>query len=273
MKKTLLLVGALCVLGTTAFGATSFGSEVRAIDYKDGTDKIEYTIANGSTEITENLKFYFDVDLDTEYAGSDRDKYWDTDWRLGYTMPEEVAGHELTVSYEIDADFDYKKDSIAGADPSSFASDIRFEFAKDNYYVAPSFNFSDSKVDDGYFQIDFAFSAAGPFGTSIWLESYNYFNKDGLEDFDTDLEIYVSKTVPFYGVNLKPELGFEGYNLMTEAKKDLATYASLRVDKTFDVAEGFKVTPYAAYTHYRGADSQSYDAKYSEIGVETSVTF
>lgn len=275
MKKTLLLVGALCVLGTTAFGATKINSEIRVIDAKNGTDKIEYTIAEGNTDIAENLKFYFDVDLDTEYAGSNRDKYWDTDWRLGYTVPQEILDHKLTVSYEIDADFDYAKDSIKGADASSFASDIRFEFAKDNYYIAPSFNFSDSKMDDGYLQLDVAFSAAGPLGTDVWFESYNYFDQKGHETWETDLEIYVSKTIPFYGINLKPELGYEGYSLMTAAKKDSSVYVQFRVDKSFDVSEGFVVTPYAQYVDYTRLDntSGSADKISTEFGVETTMKF
>lgn len=273
MKKTLLFLGALTILGTTAFGATSINSEIRAIDYKDATDKIEYTLAEGSTDIAENLKFYFDVDLDTEYNDSGRDKQWDTDWRLGYTMPEEVAGHKLTVSYEIDYDYNYDTTAATyDGDKDSLAHDLRFEFAKDNYYIAPSYNYDDDK-GKGYFQLDFAFSAAGPLGTSVWVESYNYFNKDGLEDFDTDLEIYVKKSIPFYGVNIKPELALEGYNFLTEAKRDVAFYASLRVDKTFDVAEGFAVTPYVAFTDYKGVDSNSTDSEYYEFGIETSVKF
>ena len=266
MKKTLLLVGALCVLGTTAFGATSFGSEFRAIDYQNGgTDKIEYTLANGSTDIAENLKFYFDVDLDTEYNGSNRDKYWDTDWRLAYTMPQEVLNHTLTVSYEADYDYNYA-DGVA--DDDSLGHELRFKFAKDNYFVAPMYTYDDDS-EEGNFELDFGFSAAGPLGTSVWVESYNYFDKDGHEDFDTDLEIYVDRTIPFYGVNLKPELGFEGYNMLDEVNDDISVYAQLRIDKTFEVAEGFAATPYVAYTNYNG----NVEDEYYEFGIETSVKF
>lgn len=270
MKKTLLLVGALCVLGTTAFGATKVNSEIRVIDAKNGTDKIEYTIAEGKTDIAENIKFAFDLDLDTEYAGSDRGKYVDSDWRLEYAVPQEVLDHKLTVSYELDYDYD-----VDGEEEAWLANDLRFEFAKDNYYIAPSYNY-DNGIDDDYLQLDVAFGATGPLGTDIWLESYNYFDKDGLETWDTDLEIYISKTIPFYGINLKPELGYEGYNLITTDATDESVYVQFRVDKSFDVAEGFVVTPYAQYVDYTRIDKtsgNSFDRISTEFGVETTMKF
>jgi len=268
MKKTLLLVGALCVLGTTAFGATKINSEIRAIEYRNGgADKIEYTIAEGKTDITENIKFAFDLDLDTEYNSSDRGKYIDSDWRLEYAVPQEVLGHNLTVSYELDYDYD-----VDAEEEAWLANDLRFEFAKDNYYIAPSYNY-DNGADDDYLQLDVAFSADGPLGTSVWVESYNYFDKDGLETWDTDLEIYVSKTIPFYGINLKPELGYEGYNLITKDETNESVYVQIRVDKSFDLAEGFVVTPYAAYTDYTTIAEGSADDIYTEFGVETTYRF
>ena len=268
MKKTLLLVGALCVLGTTAFGATKVNSEIRVIEYKNGAaDKIEYTIAEGKTDIAENIKFAFDLDLDTEYNSSDRKKYIDSDWRLEYAVPEEVLGHNLTVSYELDYET-YTDDY----DDNGIDHDLRFEFAKDNYYIAPSYNYNNG-IDDDYLQVDVAFGATGPLGTDVWFESYNYFDKEGSDTWETDLEIYVSKTVPFYGINLKPELGFEGYDMMTDGNEDVSVYAQLRVDKSFDVLEGFVVTPYAAYTDYDAIVDGSTNDIYTEFGVETTYKF
>ena len=107
----------------------------------------------------------------------------------------------------------------------------------------------------------------------VWFESYNYFDKEGSDTWETDLEIYVSKTVPFYGINLKPELGFEGYDMMTDGNEDVSVYAQLRVDKSFDVLEGFVVTPYAAYTDYDAIVDGSTNDIYTEFGVETTYKF
>lgn len=266
MKKTLLLVGALCVLGTTAFGATSIGSEVRAIDYKNGTDKTEYTIANGSTDVAENVKFYFDVDLDTEYNSSNRDKFWDTDWRIQYNVPQEVLGHNLAVSYELDYDYDH---DVTVEDSTQEKHEVRFAFSKDNYTVAPMV-VNNGITDETYLELDVYIYNDAPLGMSFDVYSYNYFGRDGHGEFDTDLEMYLYKKVPFHGINLKPSFGFEGYGLINEeASENLSVYAQLRIDKTFEIAEGFKATPYVAYTNYNG----DWNETYTEFGIETSVKF
>lgn len=273
MKKLLLVLGTLFVLGTSSFGAGKVGSEIRAIDYKDGSDKIEYTIANGSVNLSENVKFYFDVDLDTELRGEATRRYWDTDWRLAYNLPEKVAGHNLNISYEYDYDYDHKshynskKETWSTVGSKKRQHDLRFQFNGENYYVAPSLNY-DEITKDTYGQWDMYVNQKLAFGIEVDTYSYFYFNRDGYNAFEVDLESYVSRKFTVATINIKPELGYEAYQVLDDEVEDNSAYWMVRVDRNFDFGE-LRVVPYVSYVDYTG----DYEDNYYEAGIETTIKF
>lgn len=261
MKKLLLILGTLFILGVSSFGAGVVNSEIRMLDYKDGSDRIEYTLAKGSVNLSENVKFYFDVDLDTGFGDSKR-RLWDTDWRLSYNLPEKIAGHSLNISYEYDYDYNHLTET------STYRQhDLRFQFNGESYYIAPSMNYRE-KEKDYYAQWDMYINQRLAFGIEVDTFSYFYFNRVGYEAFEIDLESYISRIFTISTINIKPELGYEAYNMLDNDIKDNSIYWMLRLDKNFKFGQ-LRLVPYVSYVDYSG----DYDDNYYETGIETRFRF
>jgi len=195
--------GSLC-----AGELTSFKSEVKLNDYKEGAQKTEGTLAIGSYKINDTFKFLFDVDKDyTAKDASDDDSVdkegWDTQFAIAQSVGS-VAGMDMSLYYFVRYDASWEADT--GADSSYTAQyifspvfDTSIKIADNDYYLTIELWGQGGESDGGSlqdvsgFETNFYFGGPLSDNWSFDLAWYNFDYYDGEEyDYQIGTEDYLT---------------------------------------------------------------------------------
>ena len=205
---------ALSLASTSAFAGelTSFKSEVKLNDYKEGAQKTEGTLAVGTYKINDTFSFHFDVDKDyTAKNKASEDSVategWDTQFYISQSAGS-FAGMDLSLNYFVRYDASWEADT--GANSSYTAQyifspvfDTSIKIADNDYYFTIELWGQGGESDKGSLQdvsgAETNFYFGGPLSDnwSFDLAWYNfdYYNTDTDEyDYQIGTEDYLTYT-------------------------------------------------------------------------------
>ena len=279
-KRSIILLAGLLALGTTSFAFEgvngSFIHEFRLEDNNRAEGKnVEWTLAKGKVNLSERIRFDFDIDKDLYLKGDGHSKDlegWDTSYGINIRGAQfDFLGYTWTNDNYFGFEWDAKE--TRGEFGNESADMVT---SKEKYYFSPRIN---AQVTDWtWLQIDPRFTvdntpgkkdeylelrvqAATDWGNGWdnFLEVYNYIGGDDRfgTDYSLDVENYLAYTYRFGETNFYSwtEFGVEAYDMAnSETDAYVSVYADPQVQYRAQLGQ-VTLTTYVGYTMYEGDDN------------------
>lgn len=238
---------------------TSFTSEVKLNDYKEGAQKTEFTIGKGAYKINDTFKFLFDVDKDyTAKDDSDADSVakegWDTQFGIAQSVGS-IAGMDLTLYYL--ARYDSSWEASTGADTNYVAQyiispifDTSFKIADNDYYLTIELWAQGGEKNGGTLQkysgAETNFYFGGPLSDN-WSFDLAWYNFDYYDGEEYVYQIGTEDTLT-YSLALNDNVTFElegyyagYYTPDTEEKADIEGHVKPAIKYKKKLGEDFSL--------------------------------
>ncbi len=292
MKKTILTLGLFSALVINA-NASSFTHEARFERHADEEySQLEWTLAKGSYNITDNLDFIFDVDKDI-YFDSNKEHGWDTKFgvhrRLGATPTFLNKEWSSKLVFEVEYDNAIGSNDDKVFEDVNYTAAVSFNTQTENGWdilLTPKFKYDQKPLSDkdGYqFELNTQLYKDLGAGFDFYAEIYQYYRIDGDyyagSGYALDYEQYITYTKqlgqsPLY---FWTEFGVEGYEMFstyTDAEIDIYLNPQLQFRTT--IKDTMKLTTYVGATMYDGTwsgnNSANGDLEY-QAGLKFSAKF
>jgi len=275
-KRVLTLLAGLLALGTASYafdGAIMHEFRLEDNNRAEGRN-IEWTLAKGYLNLTDRIRFDFDVDKDIYLKSNDHKELegWDTAFGinirggqfdlLGYTWQNNnYFGFEWDAKESRGELGNESADMITSKEKYYFSPRISAQVTDWTWFqIDPRFTVENAPgKKDEYMDLRFQIATDWGNGWDNFMEVYNYIGGEDRfgSDYQLEVENYLAYTKQLGDTNFYSwtEFGVEAYDMANNERDSyVSVYADPQLQYRGEIGS-VAITPYVGYTMYEGDDN------------------